>query len=54
MFSQIKKAADAVPNQDNSKKINALKAKIEKGEYDIDENKLAETISRKEFQIWSE
>jgi len=54
LFSQIKKVADASPEIDNSGKIQALKSKIEKGEYSIDDNKLAETLSRKEFQIWSE
>ncbi len=54
LFSQIKKAADSVPEQDNTNKINSLKAKIEKGQYEIDDNKLAENVARKEFQLWSE
>lgn len=54
LFSQIKKVADASPEVDNSSKVQSLKSKIEKGEYEIDDNKLAESISRKEFQIWSE
>ena len=54
LFSQIKKASDSAPEKDNSERIKSLKSKIEKGEYEIDDNKLAETISRKEFQIWGE
>lgn len=54
LFSQIKKVADATTEVDNSGRIQSLKSRIEKGEYAIDDNKLAENISRKEFQVWSE
>ena len=54
LFSQIKKVADASAEVDNSGKIQSLKSKIEKGEYEVNDNKLAENILRKEFQIWSE
>ena len=54
LFSQIKKVADNSAEVDKSGRIEALKSQIEKGEYPIDENKLAEIISREEFQIWSE
>lgn len=43
-FSRIKKAVDAAPPIDNSEKIAALKAQIEKGEYKVDYEGLADKI----------
>jgi flagellar biosynthesis anti-sigma factor FlgM len=48
-FARIKKAALNAPDIDNSEKIKNLKSQIEKGEYTIDFDQLAEKILEKEI-----
>lgn len=48
-FSRIKKAVDHAPEVDNRDKIEALKKRIESGDYDVRINKIAEKILSREF-----
>ncbi len=43
-FSRIKKAVDAAPDIDNSEKIANLRSKIQRGEYTIDYDALADRM----------
>ena len=51
-FARIKKAVDQAPPMDNSEKIAMLKAKIQKGEYQVDYDALAEKLLESEY--WDE
>ena len=48
-FSRIKRAVDAAPPIDNSKKIADLKARIKSGDYKIDYDALADKMLKSEF-----
>ncbi len=48
-FSRIKKAVDAAPPIDNTEKIAKLKSQIQKGEYQIDYDALADRMLSREF-----
>lgn len=48
-FARIKKAVDAVPPQDNSAKIAALKKQIQEGTYNVNYEGIADKILATEF-----
>ena len=45
----IKKAVDRLPEKDNSEKIALLKNKVEKGDYKVDYESVADKILRTEY-----
>lgn len=48
-FSRIKRAVDAAPPVDNSEKIAKLKAQIQRGEYKVDYDAVADRMLSREY-----
>ena len=51
IFSRIKKLVDRTPPKDNTEKIETLKAQIREGNYEINDNRVADKVLQNEFEL---
>lgn len=52
IFSRIKSLVDKTLPKDNREKIDNLRSQIRSGEYQINEDKLANKVLSDEFEVW--